>query len=704
MNKGGGEKIIPNYQEPRFNPAIPEKQREAYNIRNNERQPQQNNPMINLQVFHPPKPRGPPIMGQQMPPYNINPATFIPQIVQTPFTPPQFMYQAMGGLMQPMPIIKNYNISTNGPSDSHIKLNIIFEDILPSAYRNGTAKTLSERNTLTNYLRGRMFSQGDGSDIDLDGSTDNSLLSRLKFMDLNPYNTNKFSQNPYKGLPADFLIYRSCYPIRHEPVGNHVSCAKDSIASNVRIYKLPNEALQLYYQSMSRSPDYLEEVPNNKLADYDMWRDISYYEYVREQIIKPLICPNFTIMYGYYISQNSKISFMDLEVIRGGVPKNVPIQKRPMVDVPDISRPIVDLIFDPFKPDNFVEEGIKDTLMRQKGITRPQVNFNPVQGTSEYNGKALIAITESPLYNIMGWASPSYQKEGVVARMVNEGYYDDNIWMSVLFQILAGLYTMQIHGFYFNDFTPEDNIYIKDLQLQGQVTQHWKYKVDGVDFYVPNFGYLVMLDSNYKDVRRSTVLGASNKECDKKLYAKWLDADITNFKEKTFEQFKRTFTPNIFNQEFVRSKGVKPPPKILQLLTEMEREISRDKNSDIGTYFVQFFSCYLHNRIGTYLKEIEIANIRSTQDNLVGQFNKGDLVVYLEGSDTYKFALYVKQNGQNSIIMCSDRRDSKIKELEVPTSLLLGYSQIEKVQQNFKQGVVNLNEDEILESYIISSK
>ena len=32
-----------------------------------------------------------------------------------------------------------------------------------------------------------------------------------------------------------------------------------------------------------------------KYDDYDVWREIGYYTYVREKILKPRICPNFAL-------------------------------------------------------------------------------------------------------------------------------------------------------------------------------------------------------------------------------------------------------------------------------------------------------------------------------------------------------------------------------------------------------------------------
>ena len=169
--------------------------------------------------------------------------------------------------------------------------------MMPSQYSKqfmGTVTTLGERIAINNYMRAMMFPNGDGKDIGLDGKSPNSLLAHLKFMDLNPYNTYKLSPNPYKGLPIDYLIFRSCYPIRHDPVGSTVVCAKNSIGMNIRIYKLTQGAYMM------------NNLKDKSIKDYEEWREISYYEYVREHILKKKQIPNFAMMYGYDISEQCR--------------------------------------------------------------------------------------------------------------------------------------------------------------------------------------------------------------------------------------------------------------------------------------------------------------------------------------------------------------------------------------------------------------
>src|SRR5699024_6990050 len=90
--------------------------------------------------------------------------------------------------------------------------------------------------------------------------------------------------------------------------------------------------------------------------------------------------------------------------------------------------------------------------------------------------------------------------DGIVQKQLCTGYHNPNVWFSILFQIVAGLYALQINGIYIHGMTLQDNIYIKDLRIKGNMGGYWKYIIDGITYYIPNYGFLVMIDTNYKDI------------------------------------------------------------------------------------------------------------------------------------------------------------------------------------------------------------
>ena len=730
---------------------------------------QEQQPMVNLQVYQPTLPKQKP----------IDPSTFLPATVPNVYYPPQmtmppYMW-SWGQQPNPINIIKNYRIDTTGPTANHSKVSHIFEDVLPTKNISATATTISERVTMINYVRAMLFSKGDGSQVSLDGTCPDSLISRVKIMDLNPYNTYKFSSNPYKGLPEDFLIYRSCYPITHEPITNTVSCARGSMGANIRIYKLTNESYQINSQQ------------NNNPMSYETWRDIAYYEYIREQVIKKNESPNFVALYGYYLNENSNIDFDKVSLIKGEekqyeqkyiYERQNPINNnnvisninymglQPRIDNPKNPSVIISKINRTDNPNIHIQNlyGGKKNYQNQKGgcdasgnnlstsgnmdlsninikntsqcmlqtvglqapllqqtlpnlnQTLPNLNQTCHLGScidksqptvfysnpKAYSGTVLVAITESPLYNLYGWASKTYQAEGNIRKMINTGYHLDNVWKSVLFQMMVGLYALQIHGIVFDNYNVENNIYVKDLNPHGNVTNFWKYKIDGIDYYIPNYSFLVLFDSSYQDIPKSSTSIISVTKQQHKISGKPFGDSITNddIKMKTFDQFKKTFSTNIFNQSFVDIGGCKPSPDILRYLENIMDYTSRDKNYEIGEYFMKFMRQFMNNRIGTYLREIEISNIRK---NDAKDFMKGNIIIYEEAANTFKFVLYYKEASPGVIrILSKDVKSNDIIEMDVAISLLYNYSKVEPITQNFKINEFNLNEDDLLETYIMN--
>lgn len=699
MKQGGGNQpTIPLYKEPKNSPFVPNEQKKIYGERLAETLPpqtytqgqgqggqqpirsgfgpgpgqgKQNEPMVNLQIYQPQKPPAPK-------PMDIS--TFAPIAMPTPFFPPQFSYQYAQSQhpLQPINVIKSYTINATGPTGDHTKLNMVYEDALPNKQFSGTANTLAERLTMQHYIRAIMFGNGDGNDISLDGSGPDSLISHLKFIDLNPFNTYKFSKNPYKGMPKNMLLYRSCYPVRHDPAGGTVTCSRDSMGMNIRIYKLTQGEYMVNKQ-----------IEKNYL-DYETWREIAYYEFIGNQLIKTKVCPNFISMYGYHIADKCNIDFDKIALIRG----EQTISQPQYVSTVPYANPIKN----------------STSLMLGGGTTGGILgndiiyNINP----DAFTGKALIVLTESPNYNLLGWASRLYQKEGNIGRMINTGFHTDKIWQSVLFQLIYALLTLQIHGLYYNNFSLEDNVFIKDLAQTSAVTSYWKYKINGIDYYIPNYGYLTLLDSSFKDIpaETNTILKSNIKN--HKIYSNMMKADSDpiqpddEIKANVFEHFKNSVNINAFDKVFIQNGGCRPPPDTVRLIESIFNEASSNKDKNIDSYIFKFMRQFMNNRIGTYLREPEIPNVRKDG---VPDFIKGNIVVYEEANDIFRFVLFVQSDvtGKAQILTKENATHTDIIDKLVPLTSLFAYSQVEPIVQNFKANEADMNEENLLETYVIGN-
>ncbi len=671
------------------------------------RPPPQQQPMVDLRVFPPPRPPPPPKPS-------VDPSLYVTHYMPNPFNPPQFA-SYMQQTYQP-PIIKEYNISINGLNGDHLRAGMIYEDILPNNISLGTAKTLGERITIYEYMRSIMFSKGDGEDINVDSDGHDSILAHLKFMDLNPYNTYKFSLNPYKGLPFGFLLYRSCYPIRQNVMTrSDVICARDSTGINVRVYQVTDGA----YAINKLSKD------SKKYNEYDVWREMIFYEYVRERIVKKKVCPNFVVMYGYHMPTKCGINFNDIENV-----KDIKKEYSSLPPMPGDPRNYNGSTYNNFRMN--IEMTRQGQVLPNKMLI---VNGNRPTTTVEmsnpdaYTGKALVALTEAPNYSVFGWASKIYARHGNIQRMTNTGFHPKEVWFGVLFQMMAALYVMQIEGIVIKDFSMDKNVFIKDLTSSGNVTSYWKYIINGIEYYIPNHGYLVMIDSNFRELNMSDTNKFLNTvpstptvpeiELDRNLpeavrtgvrtetykLSGMIFGDESSeytkqkIAEDVFKIFKSVMDTNVFGNDFSNNGGGNIPDSVLSLLNNINKACAGDTKFDIGVYFKDYMTMFMNNRIGTLLKESEIANV---QTGIATDMKCGDIATYKDEHGATRYCMFIKTEGGVCTIMTRTKYNSPdIVSANISNGNIGGYSKANPVVQTFKINESNLNEEDLLETYSI---
>ena len=583
------------------------------------------------------------ILGQNKPINQaIYPSAYVP--IQNQYLPQNFPYVTGSGMhnMNPysfvpnnVPVIQNYHISMPNPAGDHVKLADLYEDMLPQNNNNykNTSMTLDERLITYNYVRSILVRIGDGEDIEISGkigTTANrkNLLSYLKLLDLNPYHNSKISQNPYSSLPEKMLMYRSCYPIRFDAAKNKVTCSKYSIGLNLRIYEMSvaeYNVKKMFYENENK------DKKDIKLAEFNLWREIAFYEFTREEILKKKICPHFPMMYSWFISTGSDVDFKKLRLIKNKYGKEISkadiSTARKIADKykdalnkhldkhsdSQLQRPF-NTIDDPFPvlpkngPAPHLGHHIHNSLshprtydntkekvidVHYKGHDRFQVELN-----SSVN-RCLLALTEAPNYNIKQWATKTYEHEmiGPVKKMIQTGYHHANVWFSILFQLLISLQVMYMKQFTFIDMSLEDNVYIKDLMNNEQSIGYWKYIFNGFEYYVPNHGYLLFIDSNYRDIKNNnnTFVTQPDNDEDKekmKMYGAGVDQDFEysdNNGDKTekgkeldklqYKNLKNLLDPVNFGNAHTNYGGIKPDIKVSQILNKIHKEIS-DRSLD----------------------------------------------------------------------------------------------------------------------------
>jgi len=607
-----------------------------------------------------------------------------PFALSSPFMPPQFQSyfnNFMKNFYTPF-IYKDYHINLGGPNGDHARATMIYEDALPPADIYSSYKTIRERNSLCEYVRGTFIKSDEGELIDFKGGT-NSLNSRLKLIQLNPYNTNIYSSNPYKGLPNDqsFLIYKSCYPIVYDKDSGSAQCNKLSTGMNVRAYKLTiKEFVVKYFDSMTKMEglkftkdvQYIIDTMKSELGDksklkdfdselapykFDVWRDEIYYAWIRNKINYQNICPNFVSSYCYFINKDANISF--------------------------------------------AKNGMLLNDLRDKSASELL--------SKEFTNCIMLLLTESPNQNIYQWGSNAYVKEKGIHKMVHSGFKPESHWKSVIAQILIIFYTMNKYCFTIREIKIQSNFYIKDLNVYGDTKQFWQYTIGNIDYYIPNFGHLVMFDHNYKEL-----VDPLNKDKFRILMKDEFGDLEEEIKSTIISNAIECLSAKNFSSVFTIDGGVGLSENIGNLLNEIEKElidlrediihgkINQDEfwNKIICKFMIKLD--YIHNRVGTPLRDIEFPYVRKN-DTRPRPFKIGELVIYEEKFETYKIFLFIKNINESTCECVGKNSNSNLYEIiyNVPRDLLYHYSELEIIKQDGKLGEPIIGYEHILERYIL---
>jgi hypothetical protein len=687
--------------------------------------------------------------------YGAQPGQIMPnQIYPSPYVPvPNPYYPLANNAAIPwqytqnnVPIIKKYNISLGNGNGDITKLANLYEDILPNEgnVQNNTFNTLKERLVIHHYIRSIFIKTGDGEELLINGGPNNTkseltnLLSHVKLLEINPYHFNRLTDNPYKTLPLNFIMYRSCYPIKMGNF-NNVECSKSSIGMNIRIYLL------------SKYDDEINSARGIIRYNSDVWRELDYYQFIREEIIKLNISPNFATLHSYYMTKNTGINFKKFENIRTNIDiSNKQVEKlnasiRNNAYVQYIKKYYFDdkeekVTFDDFKnlgfaPLNAVPIPITDR--ERKLVIDKRVDTliaNNKLGHYLDSERCLVMLSEAPTQNIFNWATRTYQVgTGPIKKMIQSGYHDDTVWESIFFQLLLSMLIMFEKKIMFTEFSLKNNVYIKDLRHDGQNVGIWKYIFNGVEYYVPNYGYLLLIDSNYAEIMNNWDQLKPGYDPTKIIFR--IKSTLLNDKNTNGEIYKlclermsESFKSNNFSREFTNYGGIAPTDSFLASLDLIVSEIDGIKNKyfspsviwsqtvennlikDIRDLPISLtkINCFnmIHSRIGTAIKDQEKSYLSDTFDFTNTKI--GSIVVRKISSTFNTFGIYLGNDSLSGpskhIILTTnepifgyeDRINKRFIKLSIDQSSLLNY--YDQPKHSYEPG----KQYNILETYLIS--
>ena len=592
-----------------------------------------------------------------------------PLALSSPFMPPQFQSYFNNMMKQfytPF-IYKDYNINIGGPNADRMLATVLYEDVLPPNDVYTSYKSLVDRNNLADYIRSTFITIEEGEPKNFKGEGQNSLNSRLKLIELTPNNSNDFNNNPISSSANDFLLYHSCYPIVYDKNDNGSQCSKTSTGISLRVYniyrseiinltsvkkyeKFLNEAFRNNFKDDDEYTRYItkviEKAQKNKFS-YNTIRDKLYYEWIRNNICKKNVSPNFVQSYCYFIDQETKIKFND-------------------------------------KTNN------DNTYNEEKAISQ-----------------LLLILTESPEQSIAYWSQNITVTDRNVQRQVKIGIKSDKIWESVIAQILLSFYVMLEYSFVIYNMNFKDTLYVKDVNIYNQSNKFWVYNYNNIKYYIPNNGYLLMIDNNFSDLLNND----SNNLQKYKIFANFLrdeNEDELDYKKKINKIIYKNLL-SCTNKSFF-TKNYVMPEKSQMLINDIHEKILKIKEDNVDEKFIEkyeeeilypFLGRFMNNRIGTPIRAVEINNI-DLSNKL--SFNKGDICVYEVEDNNFIIVLYIKDNPTNEncyICLSKDRTGNIIKIEDVDKSELYHYSSFDEIQQDIVPGDSALTIDNLIETYII---
>ncbi len=608
---------------------------------------------------------------------------------QKPAAKPQFpptfipLYDQEGDVMNHLlpyskvvnqpPVQKVYNINLQNQLAGNTALNRIYEDMLPGNPYSLTAISLYERKQLIDFFRNSILQTTDGEEMTVSGGK-NSLLSYIKILDINPYTMNK---NPYLDLPRNFIIYRAGYPVRFDDKNKVIGLSRQSMGVNVRMYMMTNGDIRC------------KTINGNINADnFDLWREIKYYDWVRDNLVKKKVSPNFIAPILYKIDSESKINWSQLDVIRAtGVPtQNILDIKKNQEKINNSHNIDKSLgLFQALIPLQF----------RRATLNKDDTKTVEKEDLTVGSGKTLVLLTEAPTSSLAKWSSTVYDTFGAVKKMVSTGHHSVEVWKSVLFQLVYSMAVLQEKGIYMKNFSL-DNFFIKDIFSDPNSVGSWIYKVDNVEYYVPNYGYILMVDSKYSDISSDDLKSNPDKQVYKiygSLYGNnnALTSDI--IKVMVHTQFKDIVDPNNFTHKFRVKGGSIPDDSIITLLKALCEDSTTGNIRDL---IPKYFGDFVHNRVGTLLLKSEKDNVFTYSKP---NFAKGNMMVWEKRYSEFEWVIYIGDVVSNPLKKrILTKVGNKYEIAEVFVSSLLGYPDNEKVLPNSSLNM-KYDESHIYETY-----
>jgi hypothetical protein len=419
-----------------------------------------------------------------------------------------------------------------------------------------------------------------------------------------------------KNMGNDLIIYKSCYPIQLDKRFNNIECSSKSAGINLRVYSKSNSDNNIQ-KEMTEIKKTMAKNDND----------------------------NFNEMSNKLHENLNKLNKLKLD-------SEVQEDIQNMIKIRD------EIIKKYISPHFIMTYGYN--------ITKGDINNPNSTVNSLYRN---ITYTESPNYKLKDWAGPSYFDDGLVKSANKQGVYSKHLWEVAIFQILTIFLLKERHDHIKKMKIDIGNIYVKTIKSGG----YWKYNINNLELYVPNYGFIILVQSNFDNDAFK-----NNKNINIQLHD--LVGEIEKIKEIPEEIKKELKT--ILNNFKVTKK--------------LDKKIINSSN---------IFHNFMHNKIGLSIGFFKHDETFTKDRNKI---SLGDIIGYQDGNE-YKYGVIIEiiTKGQKfKIIQTLNKNSKKEKEVEFKDLYQKEGSNVfifNKVNQNLNSNKVNFSYSNLIETYKIGN-
>ena len=311
-----------------------------------------------------------------------------------------------------------------------------------------------------------------------------NVSNYIKFIDSGkPINLDydaRRRQRAYCNLDPNSRIYRGCYPRGTE--SSNWQCAKGSVGIHIRVYKLKQSDINLFLIETDEEKSKLES---------NIYRDFHYYEIIRSLYFNTETekrkCPHFIQMYKTFHCDDSNDVFKT---------ETDPECKK--IDGLSIGGRLFPTRRTSTGGSNKIINSQNTKLQNIKPQSMHNFSLRYTQQGGNSKTETLIILTEAPKYPFIDWVTENTKRLDHYKYLgIKSGVHTEKVWMSIMFQIWFTLLVLTERD-PTKDNAPYltfNNISYKHLWIQ-EVKEggYWLYEIDGVEYFVPNWGYIILFD------------------------------------------------------------------------------------------------------------------------------------------------------------------------------------------------------------------